>query len=302
MRAYLFDGGVVVFGTPRQPGEGGAAGSDLVVNLWRQDRKAADPWSLQQLREHLAAAAGQQAADRVWQQMQLSVAATVAAALPHMRREAAKLPQYRGHSSGFAVYGADFVLDASLKPWLIEMNALPSLARKVIRGGADGPTNPFDEQKQRFVAATLQVLLARHEAYQQQRQQQQGSGAASGQGSDVTALALDAALREGAAAEAHHFAVLTPTVYQTLDCLAAGRNVSCAVLQQLDQGALALEQQQACSPSDAAAAQWGQGWRQLLGHVVRYLPRFNWGSLKRQVHGKPAPLILLSALDRTMLS
>ncbi len=319
VRAYLFDGGVVVYGQrqERAQGEGPSSPSDLIVNLWRQDRAAADPWSLHQLWKYLdgGQAHGARAASQVvWQQMQLAVAASVAAAMPGMRRASAGLPGYQAHSSGFAVFGADFVLDATLKPWLIEMNALPSLARKVIAddGGADtgassttdAPApNPFDEQKQRFVRAMLQILLARH-AVHMRRQQQPGGPVAKGheqgaQGGQDAQLALEAAHDEAAAAAANGFAVLTPLVYQALGCLAAdGSNATCSALGGLQAG---MPSQAQCAAPDAQGSGWLDSVRAWLGHALHFLPRLSWGAGGDGLRERAA-LLELSEMDLVMAS
>ena len=50
--------------------------------------------------------------------------------------------------NAFELFGFDVLIDAQLRPWLIEVNASPSLARE----------NPLDiEVKERLVADTLRV-------------------------------------------------------------------------------------------------------------------------------------------------
>ena len=206
-RAYLYDGGVVVFGQQqkqRQAGAGNATGSAasaasdaaagdaLIVNLWTQDRQAAAPWSLGQLEAHLATATGSSAApQRLRSRLHAATVAALAAAVPSARRAAGGLPGYQGGS--FEVFGIDFLLGASLRPWLVEVNALPSMARKVVgsaggssssssssssaAAGGDGTSgaveqqlqqpqpgqgsNPFDVQKEGFVTSLLHLLISR---------------------------------------------------------------------------------------------------------------------------------------------
>ncbi|KAL4452451.1 hypothetical protein ABPG75_008113 [Micractinium tetrahymenae] len=172
-RAYLFDGGVVVFGQRQRAGQSHDA---LIVNLWTQDRSAAAPWSLGQLEAHLAAAAAATAkqdgnsadssregsregssgpgsgsdarssgsgaeADavrRLRPRLHAGVAASLASALPSVRRSAAALPGFQGGS--FEVLGVDFLVDASLRPWLVEVNFLPSMARKLVGCNATSAT------------------------------------------------------------------------------------------------------------------------------------------------------------------
>lgn len=202
LRGYLFDGGVVVFGQEQQgQGQGGqrqgqglqqqhvAADAEqvadsMVVNLWRQDRAASASWSLAQWRTRLEAKAGAAAAARAWSRMQRALAAVLAAGAPALRAAAAQLPGFQEGS--FEVLGADFLVDASLRPWLVELNYMPSLARKALgcqresRGGSGGesssggsgrevaggcqPDNPFDSEKARFMNALLRLLIARRDA------------------------------------------------------------------------------------------------------------------------------------------
>lgn len=48
-----------------------------------------------------------------------------------MRGSAAWLGAHPG--SSFEVFGVDMLIDTNYRPWLVEINAVPSLARKVIR-------------------------------------------------------------------------------------------------------------------------------------------------------------------------
>lgn len=324
VRAYLFDGGVVVFGAAQKGGRdaAGASGSDagsLIVNLWTQDRAAADPWGLHQLREHLEAAAGSTAYEGLWRQMQLALASTLAAAVPSMRRGAAGLPGYHSAWGGFAVYGADFVVDAALKPWLIELNALPSLAPKVIGsagggGAASVAASPFDAQKQAFVGSMLHVLLARHAALRRCTGSKGGSSSVAAsmpaaqaeQGMHTSAeqaCTLGAVASEAAAATSSGFVSLTPLVYQALDCLRGQANSSCTVLQALRDGTAAGRAPQhgtCCSSSSSSrprvcgpASAWA--W---LGRAAQLLPQFNWGTAPEHEVARHQA----SDLDRALLA
>ena len=96
-RAFLWDGGVVVFGQQQQQsvGPGGSADAQqgqqsrtdtqqpppeaLVVNLWQQDRDASQPWDLHQLVHHLDTERGAGTAERLWARAQAVVSAALAA-------------------------------------------------------------------------------------------------------------------------------------------------------------------------------------------------------------------------------
>ena len=73
--------------------------------------------------------------DSTWSHLINITSLALAAAIPSMRSEAAELgapPQ-----GPFEFFGLDFVFDAGLKPWLLEVNAVPSLARRK-RSGCTG--------------------------------------------------------------------------------------------------------------------------------------------------------------------
>eukprot|EP00879_Flechtneria_rotunda_P016502 GHRR01017270.1.p1 GENE.GHRR01017270.1~~GHRR01017270.1.p1 ORF type:complete len:910 (+),score=306.65 GHRR01017270.1:263-2992(+) len=210
LRAYLFKGGVAIFGkqkgNPIQSAAGGgsqaaaaaegassssnvtdpaAGGSrsgssapegstdDLIVNLWIQDRNKSPIWSLQQLEEYLDkhpeqvlplpgveqqpqqplinnsssnchsnGVSGNSTSSNsssssigtrrtfadAWVGMQTSASLVLAAALPSIRAAA---EETKAPSQGmFEYFGLDFVLDAYLRPWLLEVNAVPSMARR----------------------------------------------------------------------------------------------------------------------------------------------------------------------------
>ena len=56
---------------------------------------------------------------------------TYAAGLNSMRYSTAMLGAPAG--SSFEVFGVDMLVDTDYRPWLVEVNAVPSLARKVRR-------------------------------------------------------------------------------------------------------------------------------------------------------------------------
>lgn len=57
-----------------------------------------------------------------------------------MRGSAAHLGAPPG--SSFEVFGVDMLVDTDYRPWLVEINAVPSLARKVGRAGPFSPPWP----------------------------------------------------------------------------------------------------------------------------------------------------------------
>ncbi|KAF6250579.1 hypothetical protein COO60DRAFT_1646502 [Scenedesmus sp. NREL 46B-D3] len=168
LRAYLFKGGFAIFGKQKgssssssnmtaaaaaaagnsapNTSSSGSSTDDLIVNLWIQDREKSPIWSLQQLEQYLdkhpeivqplpAEQQQQQQQQQrrrtfadAWSDMQRSASLVLAAALPAVRQAAANAsapPQ-----GTFEYFGLDFVLDAHLRPWLLEVNAIPSMARR----------------------------------------------------------------------------------------------------------------------------------------------------------------------------
>lgn len=167
-RGYLFDGSIVPFGdkpfvTDTKKSALSQA-NDLIVNLFLQDRsKAKDPWSMHQLKEYLHKETGSNAAfDRIWDNVRESIAKTLVAAIPNVRKTVKDLKYYQG--GNFEVLGIDFILDSNRKPWLIEVNYLPSMARKVIgcvKGGTCS-TSVFDTQKEKLLQGILHILSKKY--------------------------------------------------------------------------------------------------------------------------------------------
>lgn len=146
------------------------AGDDLIVNLWR-NRGEAVIWSVDDFRQHLGEVSGSSAAfDRLWAAIQQKIGVsfcyvgpksrvcahrclimtglksrsttntsseietwlaglTFAAAQPELSEAARQHPSPQGVA--FEVLGVDFLVDSDLCPWLLEINAVPSMARQV---------------------------------------------------------------------------------------------------------------------------------------------------------------------------
>lgn len=184
VRGYLFKGGILPLGSPlpRKPDD--IRDSMLIVNLFQQNRSiAADPWSLEELRRHIEATVddGKAAFIRLWNDVQKSTAAVLASAMQSIQLTTSRLKYFQG--GAIEVMGLDFVLDSTLEPWMIEINYLPSMARKVIKctnpsKGSEndraGPSvlyddqyercvpNAMDAEKEAFLKSLLRMVRARH--------------------------------------------------------------------------------------------------------------------------------------------
>jgi hypothetical protein len=176
-RAYVFDGSIIPFGDKKVPQESSVAtktrAEDLIVNLFLQDRDSAkDPWSMKELKEYLYKETGtHDAFNKIWKDVKRITARTLAAAIPNIRRETKKLKNTQQNT--FEILGVDFVVDAERKPWLIEVNYLPSMARKVIgclprveennsRNATLCKESIFDNQKEKLITGILEILSTRH--------------------------------------------------------------------------------------------------------------------------------------------
>lgn len=259
VRAYLYNGGITPFGgevvqedAPRQ-----RRAESMVVNIFQQDRsKAMNPLSLRELERHFHNITGSDAAfQRGWDVVERATAATLAATLPTVRQMIHwRLPHFQ--SGTLELMGLDFVWDTKLRPWLVEVNRLPSMARKVMNctmpgdvSGANGDqtvdvcgNNAMDTEKAALLEGLLRTLAARKEKLERHAQQahaavahrEKGGARACGVTVEVLRQVLDARV-EAEAGASNGFIDLTPKVYRALRCM-AGSKKACAVLPQLPDG------------------------------------------------------------------
>jgi len=75
LRAYLYDGGVVVFGNSPPDDKKLMTSDDFIVNLWHLGRTTeAAPWSVAEFRTYLDNLSGSRATfDKLWFDMRLSL-------------------------------------------------------------------------------------------------------------------------------------------------------------------------------------------------------------------------------------
>ncbi|GFR45039.1 hypothetical protein Agub_g6409 [Astrephomene gubernaculifera] len=136
------------------------------VNYWTIAGEKMSPWTVAQLRRHAETLFPNdpRVFDRTWDHVRASIGAVLAAPSGRMRAAARQLSALEG--SGFEVLGIDFLLNSTLHPTLVEVNALPSLARLRTAPGDPGAA-----------AATAKAATA--------------AGATASAGSDPTSAAAD---------------------------------------------------------------------------------------------------------------
>ncbi|EFJ46264.1 hypothetical protein VOLCADRAFT_93371 [Volvox carteri f. nagariensis] len=154
------------------------------VNYWTIAGEKLQPWTVGQLRHHAEATwpDDPRVFERAWEHARTSLGMVLASAAGRMRAAARGLAALEG--CGFEVLGVDFLLNATFHPTLVELNALPSLARLRTAPGdpayADAagagqaanasasPTTadataavaaaPFDLEKERFLHHALRLI------------------------------------------------------------------------------------------------------------------------------------------------
>lgn len=260
MRAYLFNGGILPLGGKLPVGSkhSNAPLDAYIVNLFIQNRSAAaDPWSVSHFRDHLRKQPhldGEAAFQRLWTTVQRSVAATLAAAIPSVRQASLQLPYFQSGTIEF--FGFDFVVDDSVRPWLLEVNYLPSMARKVIDcvEDATGPAesqataarhaeacraNAMDSEKESFIVALLKLIAARHSRVKQHATEaaaaraemslpaeaSENPSASCGISADTLRQVLDAETERLAATDG--FVDLTQGLYGALHCMKGDDTSAC---------------------------------------------------------------------------
>ncbi|GLC51862.1 Tubulin polyglutamylase ttll5 [Pleodorina starrii] len=99
------------------------------VNYWTIAGEKMHPWTVGQLRRHAETAwpNDPRVFDRAWAHARASVGMVLGSASRRMRSAARGLAALEG--CGFEVLGVDFLLNSTFHPTLVELNALPSLAR-----------------------------------------------------------------------------------------------------------------------------------------------------------------------------
>ena len=294
-RSYLYSGGIAIFGTEHQPkktvnsldssnNNTESSGwsikksnknsaqqqekeekeekeeqrvQNLVVNIFQQNRSAAiDPWTVSDIKAHMHTQTGSDDAfHTLWTVVEKSTAAALAAAVPSVRKKLSSSLFKRYQGGNVELLGLDFVVDSSMRPWLVEVNYLPSMARKVIdcvppaaaSATVEKPEkkesgnkqevcreNPMDLEKEGFLRAYLRVFAARHsklESHITAAQEAVESRKIKNKNSTISAEFLQQILdaeNEWEAAQENGFSDLSGYIYESLECLQTGNTAACA--------------------------------------------------------------------------
>jgi hypothetical protein len=143
---------------------------------------AAQVWSLQQLQRHLGAGAWA----RLWQHMRRATALAFCAAQGRVQEVQAQMALHP--RACFQFFGLDFLVDSSLRPWLLEINATPSMK---VEHEEPATEALIHQQKWPVVRDTFRLLGVGPQRFRQ------AAGGAGGAGFDAALLQQELAARGG---------------------------------------------------------------------------------------------------------
>eukprot|EP00878_Enallax_costatus_P021301 GHUV01022547.1.p1 GENE.GHUV01022547.1~~GHUV01022547.1.p1 ORF type:complete len:513 (+),score=138.38 GHUV01022547.1:1-1539(+) len=150
LRVYMHRNGLALFSSdPYKPADfvDGTFGSGHITNYAQNEN--GDVWSLQHLARHM----GHSAWKGIWFQLARVTALVFAAALRRIQEVQAQMDLHPRQT--FQYFGLDFLLDSNCHPWLMEVNATPSM--KVAHEEAH-TEQLIQQQKWEFVQDTFQLL------------------------------------------------------------------------------------------------------------------------------------------------
>lgn len=160
LRVYVHRNGLALFSATQYEPAGvsmAAAGAGHITNYAQNEN--GDVWSLQQLAQHMGTAHWQV----LWQQLASVTALVFAAALRRIQEVQAQMDLQPRQT--FQYFGLDFLVDDSLHPWLMEVNATPSM--KVAH--EDPATQQLiHDQKWEFVQDSFQLLHATQHTFEEE--------------------------------------------------------------------------------------------------------------------------------------
>jgi hypothetical protein len=240
-RTFLYDGGTLVLGDPINNDNEEQRAQSMIVNINLLDReKIVEHWTLSTLRQHLQNTTGSGAAfDRLWRYVQRATAAAMAAAVPDIVKATSALKGYQG--GNVELLGFDFVVDKTLRPWIVEINTIPSMSRKIVNCYAPGEEikpgavpcieNARDEERQKLLTAHLLTIASRLKGMAARRAAVELAMASQPECSTVDKellvrlLEADDSRRD---AVSRGFVDVTPLFYASLKCM-SGDEKACAV-------------------------------------------------------------------------